>query len=228
MRIYIVAVDSSTAEVEVLQHVKPPYLLLSYFYFRNKPLKDYLKKLGYQPKEILMDSGAFSALNKGRGIALTDYMTFIDQNPEITNYISLDVIGDEMMSYEYFRLMKLKGYNPIAVVHYGENYRYWLEKYFMEGERHIALGGTVPIKDKRKVAAWVNEIQKAFPAIQFHLLGSSSGKIVDHCDIFSCDSSTWFMEAINGKPKEIKGTTREAKIRRAIYNLKREVERCLK
>jgi hypothetical protein len=146
MKIYHVAVDSSTAELETLKEVKPPRLLLSYFYFRNKPLNDYIERLKYQP-EILLDSGAYSAWTKGKGIALTDYMKYIKENKDyISAYINLDVFGDNEMSYDYYQIMKRKGYNPIPVVQYGVNHMEWLEKYYQHGERFMALGGTVPIK----------------------------------------------------------------------------------
>lgn len=224
IKIYHVAVDSSSAETEALRKVRPPRLLLSYFYFRNKPLKQFIEKIGYTP-EIMLDSGAYSAWTRGRGIALTDYMKYIDENKEhISHYINLDVFGDNELSFDYYQIMKKKGYTPIPVVHYGKEDRYWFERYFDEGESFIALGGTVPIKDKWEVSSWARMFCWEFPEVKFHLLGSSSRKVIDYCDLYSCDSSTWFMMAINGHPKHIRGRSREAKIKRAKYNLKKEVE----
>lgn len=187
-------------------------------------MKAYCEKLGYQP-EILLDSGCFSAFNKGKGIALTDFMKYIQDNKEfITHYINLDVIQDNDMSFDYYKIMKKKGFQPIPVLQYGENDEYWLDKYISEGETYIALGGTVGIKNKQQVAEWVRMISWLYPNVNFHLLGSSSRKISDSCDIYSMDSSTWFMMAINGYPHHIKGTSRESKIERATYNLIRELE----
>ncbi|MEH7251917.1 hypothetical protein V7111_07305 [Neobacillus niacini] len=222
MKLYHVAVDSSTAEVEALRQVKPPRLLLSYFYFRNKPLGEYIEKIGYTP-EIILDSGAWSAYNKGKGIALTEYLKYIEENKEyIHKYFSLDVIFDSQMSYRYWQIMKEKGYNPIPVFHYGEEAAHL--KRYVEQTDYIGLGGTVTIKDKNEVGDWVRMITWQYPDKKFHLLGSSSDKIISTCDLESTDSSTWFMQAIMGKPKHIKGTSREAKIERAIFNLKRELE----
>jgi hypothetical protein len=222
MKLYHVAVDSSTAELEVLRDLKPPRLLLSYFYFRNKPLKEYVERLGYQP-EILLDSGAYSAWTKGKGIALTDYLKFLDENASLVSaYFSLDVIQDSHLSYRYWQIMKEKGYNPIPVYHYGEDEKH-LQRYTNQTD-YIGLGGTVPIGSKSEVADWARMITWQYPEIKFHLLGSSSDKIINTCDLESIDSSTWFMQAVMGKPKQIKGTTREAKIKRAKHNLKRELE----
>jgi hypothetical protein len=229
MKIYHVAVDTSTAETEALRAVKPPRLLLSYQRFKNKPLSTFTEKLGYVPEEIVIDCGAFS----GKGIALTDYMTYLKENENyITHYMSLDVVerdGEQLivdaeMTYEYYCIMKRKGFNPIPVIHYGYDPEYWLQKYLEKGETYIALGATVPVKNKWEVSEWVRLLSWQYPEVKFHLLGSSSRKILDHCDVYSVDSSTWFMMAINGYPKHIKGYSREAKIERAKFNLQKELE----
>lgn len=223
MELYHVAVDSTTAELEVLREVKPPRLLLSYHYFKNKPLKDYVEKLGYKP-EIFLDSGAWSAYNKGKGIALTDYLKYIDDNVEyVKRYFSLDVVFDSHLSYRYWEIMKEKGYNPIPVYHYGEDEQI-LQTYANQTD-YIGLGGTVTVKDKGEVSNWVRMITWGYPEIKFHLLGSSSAKIINTCDIASIDSSTWWMQAVMGNPKHIKGKSREKKMERAKFNLRRELEK---
>lgn len=224
IKIYHVATDKSSAENEALKQVKPERLLLSYFYFRNKPLDQFIEKIGYTP-EIFLDSGAYSAYTKGKGIALTDYLRYISDNQRwIKSYFSLDVMFDSLLSYRYYQIMKEKQYNPIPVFHYGEPLHI-LQRY-AEHTDFIALGGTVPEQNKSKVAEWTQGIIEKHPEIKFHLLGSSSRKIIDTCDLYSCDSSTWIMGAFNGYPKHIKGTTREAKIERAVFNLQKELELC--
>lgn len=224
MIIYHVFTGKSTAELEAIRKAQPQYLLLSYFYVKNKPLQQFVEQLGYRP-HILLDSGAFSAHTQGKGIALTDYMQYIkDNEPYISEYMNLDVFQDNEMSFAYFNIMKMKGFKPIAVVQYGTNETEWLEKYIELGESRIALGGTVPITNKSVVANWIRLLTWQYPDIKFHLLGSSSKKITDTCDLFSCDSSTWMMQALNGKPGHIKGKSREAKIQRAIFNLRQEIQ----
>lgn len=228
LKIFHVVVDTSTAELEAIQTIKPPRLLLSYFYFKNKPLKEYFKKIGYIPQEIIFDSGAYSAMTKKKHIALTAYLDYIihakNDHPNI-RFINLDVIGDHQLSFDYFLILKRKGLQPLPVIHYSEDYKKWLEKYLAYGENFIALGGTVPIKNKQLIADWIKEINREYPHVNLHLLGSSSKKILSQCQLFSCDSSTWFKMAINGYPKLIEGNTREAKIERAKLNLLEEMEK---
>jgi hypothetical protein len=222
MRFYHVVTAKSSAEIEVIKDLKPPRLLLSYFYFRNKPLEQFINDIGYIP-EIYLDSGAWSAYTKNKGIALTDYLKYIQENEKwITAYFSLDVVFDSLISYRYWQIMGEKGFNPIPIFHYQEDVK--LLQMYAEQTDFIGLGGTVTEPDKNKVADWARMIIWQYPELQFHLLGSSSKKIIDTCDLVSADSSSWFMMAVNGYPKHIKRRTREAKINRAKYNLEQELQ----
>ena len=218
MRLYFVVTDKSTVETEVVAALKPDRLLLSYFYFRAKGIGQLIDKIGYRP-EVLLDSGAFSAWNTGKNIAIVDYMRFIDENKAHADlYIALDVIGDPDLTRMYYEIMRFKGYSPIPVFHYGDDLKY-LDYYVGKGERTIALGGTAKMRSKPTVAKWCADIIGKYPDIDFHLLGSSSRQITDHCALASCDSSTWIIGAFNGRPAHIPGTSRAKKKDRALYNM---------
>ena len=225
MKIYHVVTHSTSVEIDVVREVRPPRLLLSYYYFKNRPLNAFIEEIGYMPDEILLDSGAYSAWSKGKNISPIDYMNYLEANKSyITNYIALDVIGDADLTKIYFDIMRSKGFDPIPVFHYGDE-EGRLQTYIDEGCSYIALGNTVPIKNKQIVADWINRTIPKYEGVRFHLLGSSSKKITENTSIYSCDSSTWIMMAINGKPKHISGRTREAKVTRAKFNLELELQR---
>lgn len=205
-------------EIEVIKKVKPPALLCSYWYFRNIAIRDLFDQLGYTP-EILLDSGAYSAFTKGKSVSLIDYMAYIKANEnEINQYISLDVIGDPYITKAYYNIMLGKGFSPIPVYHFGEDIE-TLRFYVERGSQVVALGNTVPIRDKGKVALWCDSLKKQFPDVIFHLLGSSSMKIIQSGVVDTCDSSAWYMQAVNGNPRTIGGKSKEAKIERAMYNM---------
>jgi hypothetical protein len=148
-------------------------------------------------------------------------MEYISNNKDyIQHYINLDDISEPDISCWSYLVMKKKGFSPIPVYHYQEDEKY-LEYYIKKGERFIALGGTVPEKNKTVVAEWINYIINKYPNIKFHHLGSTSKKILNNCpELYSCDASTWIMQAVMGHPQEIaKGMTFEAKLKRAIYNM---------
>ena len=226
MNLYHVFTGYSNAEYEVIKEVKPPRILISFYYFKNKSLKELIERIGYRPV-IMLDSGAYSAFTKGKNISPIDYMDYILLNKEfIDYYISLDVIGDSEISIKYYEILKLKNFSPIPVYHYGEHENI-LRFYIADKNDYIALGNTVPIKNKDIIVEWINELAKKYPKIKFHLLGSSSKKILNCEGLFSCDSSSWILQAKNGKPLHIVGNSTEAKISRAIYNMREELSLCI-
>jgi hypothetical protein len=204
-------------EVEVIKEVRPKNILISYWYFKNRNLQEWVKDLGYLPN-IMLDSGAWSAYNQDKRIDFKKYIDYINKYKEyIYEFVNLDEIGDPDISYWSYLVMKKKGLNPIPVYHYGEDFKY-LDAYIKRGEKRIAFGGTVMEKDKIKVANIASEILKRYPQISLHLLGSSSKKLIQYCpEAHSCDSSTWMKMAINGFPKHIEGKTYEAKKERMKY-----------
>jgi hypothetical protein len=223
VKVYFVTVGLRE-ELEVIKRVRPPRLLCSYWYFKNKPLAELCAELGYRP-EILLDSGAYSAYTKGKNVNLLDYMAYIEANRNhIEKYISLDVIGDERLTLLVYQLMRGDGLNPAPVVHYGRDAAAALRRYTLYGAKQIALGGTVPIRDKNEVAHWCDEMKRSYPRGRFHLLGSTSPTLLQNGALASCDASTWYLAAVKGRPRTIPGKSREAKMARAEANMRRIME----
>lgn len=223
MKVYFVT-TGLREEIQVIKKVRPPRLLCSYWYFKNKPLADFCTELGYYP-EILLDSGAYSAYTKGKNVNLLDYMAYIETNKDyIHQYIALDVIGDERLTWLVYRLMASHGLAPVPVVHYEKGSRDIMVRYRCHGCEHIALGGTVPIRDKKVVARWCEIMKLVHPTASLHLLGSCSPALLQNGALASCDASSWYIQAVNGKPAAIPGKTREAKMARAEANMRRIME----
>lgn len=216
MKVYFVT-TGLREEMEVIKKVRPPRLLCSYWYFKNKSLADFCDALGYQP-EIMLDSGAYTAHTKGKNVNLLDYIAYIRANREhISQYITLDTIGDSHMTSLIYWLMIGSGLNPVPVIHYGDDLAEL--KYCTIHAKLVALGNTVGIPDKSKVARWCQEVKRAKPDAKLHLLGSSSQKMLQSGALASCDSSAWYLMAVNGKPKDIQG-----KLQRAEANMRRIME----
>lgn len=221
---FVVSGRSNETEMNVVKKLKPKYLMLSYHYFKNVDLGEFKKFLGYEPI-ILGDSGAWSAFNKGAVVKLDKYCEWIEKNEKhLSRYICLDKVGDNDASIEMYYEMKSRGLKPVPVFHYMGDESI-LEKYIAEGEKFICLGGTVPIKNKNAVAEWVRMLAWSYPEVRFHLLGSGSKKILDHCDIESADAATWIIGAVNGKPKHIEGKDQKAKEKRALWNMSEHMKK---
>lgn len=111
MKVYFVTIGL-IQEMEVIRKVRPPRLLCSYWYFKNRSLQEFCSAIGYQP-EIMLDSGAYSAFTQGRSVNLFDYMKYIEENADyISRYISLDVIGDFSPQKRITRLCGTKDLIP--------------------------------------------------------------------------------------------------------------------
>jgi hypothetical protein len=211
-------------ERQAIKVAKPTYLLLSYYYWKGTNIQGFIDEIGYKPK-LMLDSGAFSSFTKGKNASIIDYMNYIKKNEQyFDSYISLDVMDDPDISIKYYEIMKMKGFNPIPVYHYGDDEMY-LKYYIEEGEKYIALGKTVPLKKKFIVADWINELMAKYPDVKFHLLGSSSSVITRLTNVYSMDASSWMHRAIKGYPKDIVGNDKEAKTARAIYQLREIMQR---
>lgn len=222
MKVYFVT-SGLREEMEVIRKVRPPRLLCSYWYFKNRCLREFCCNIGYQP-EIMLDSGAYSAFTKGRNVNLFDYMKYIEENADhITRYVALDVIGDPFTTKAYYGIMQHKGFDPIPVFHCGDDLSV-MQYYVTNGAKVVALGNTVKIRDKEEVAQWCKEIHELYTDISLHLLGSSSQKIIDCGALASCDSSSWYVRAVNGHPESIPGKTRPSKLARAEANMVRIME----
>ena len=222
MKVYFVTVGLRE-EIEVIRNVRPPRLLCSYWYFKSRSLREFCNSIGYRP-EIILDSGAYSAFTKGKSVNLFDYMKYIEENAEyISWYVALDVIGDSFSTKAYYEIMRSKCFNPVPVFHYDDDFSL-IQYYARAGAEMVALGNTVRIRNKEEVARWCRLVHQQQPDILLHLLGSSSQKIID-CDVVtSCDSSAWYMRAVNGSPTSIPGKHRPSKIARAEANMVRIME----
>lgn len=223
MKVYFVTAGKRE-EMQVIKQVLPPRILCSYWYFKNMPLSKLCEQIGYRP-EIMLDSGAYSAHKKGTLLDVSAYMDYIKANERyISRYVTMDVIGDGQTTRKFYEQMQQCGFSPIPVIHYGADISEDLAWYVNRGVKLIALGGTVGVRDKREVVAWCIKVKEMYPECKFHLLGSSSTKILQCGALDSCDASTWYMAAVNGKPLSIPGRNKEAKIARAEENMRRIME----
>ena len=225
-KLYFVSIDKKV-ENETIRRVKPKGILLSYYYFKNKNIRDWIEKIGYKP-DIILDSGAFSAWTQGKEINLKNYMEYIKEFEDcIEKYIILDEIGKPKETYENYKIMKKNGLNPVPVFHIGSDFKY-MDTYKKHDEDFIALGGVAKLKNKTLIRNWVNQLCQKYPNIKFHLLGNTSPKVINNCPIYSADSSAYIIGAVFGNPKHISGNEFEDKVKRAKYNMVKSIKSVVK
>jgi hypothetical protein len=210
--------SGNSRELEALRIVQPPNLLLSYYYVKSRPLSEWIRKLGYRPR-ILLDSGAFSAYTKGITISLSGYLQYLaDNQHELDEYITLDIIGNEKQTVDVYKQMIKEGFSPIPVYHY-LSLEHYLRYYVERGAKRIALGGAMIVPNRNHVARWAQRWVNRYPTVSFHLLGSMSMAARNVKGLTSCDSSAWIMLAKNGYPHHIPERTHDAMVQRMVYNL---------
>lgn len=221
MKYYFVYCGQSSIETEVIKEMQPPRLMLSHHYWKNKDLGEMKEQLGYDP-EIFYDSGAFSAYNSGKVVKMADYLADLERKKDhITKYMALDCLGDNWETFGAYEYMKKSDWDPVPVFQYEKQMDLtYLEKYVELGETFIALGGTVPINNRYEIREYVRLLCWQFPEVDFHLLGTGSKPIINSCDLASADASSWIIAATRyGRPEHIKGTSREARKKRAAWNM---------
>jgi hypothetical protein len=98
-------------------------LLISYAYLREEPAT--LERVMNHPDvELLIDSGAFTAMNAGSEIDLSDYIEFLHRwKDRIFGYMALDKLQDPVQTDRNLRIMLEAGLKPIPVHVLGDDGR---------------------------------------------------------------------------------------------------------
>lgn len=189
------------------------HILISFAYL--EPWKG--RKLIKQNKvELICDSGAFTAWNKGASINIDKYIQFIKDYEEIiTHVVNLDVIpgttGSEPtvedielaaeQGWKNLEIMKAQKINPIHVFHQGEDFK-WLTKMINSGLDYIGISPCNDFADLKKMH-WLDHSFRLIansinPNIKTHGFGVTSNKLLERYPWYSCDSSSYSLSAAFG------------------------------
>jgi len=178
--------------------------LESYLYFENKKVSigETLTKWGVN--DLILDSGAFSAFTRNVKIDIQKYAKTVLENKQyITKCANLDVIGNAEATYENWLYLKEKGCDPLPVIHYGADKK-WFNVYLKDHKvPYLALGGLVPYsKQKKKLESWLDysfSIIKPYFPVKIHLFGITTNWVLSKYPIYSCDSTGWLYAGKRGR-----------------------------
>jgi hypothetical protein len=173
-----------------------------------------VQKHAQESDSIIIDSGAFSLWNKGKGtIDIDEYIAFCQGLPQSWTFINLDVIpetgsskadierccGESYENFQYIR-KRLPESTVMPVYHYGEDMR-WLRRYEEEAEFiGISPANDTSEKVKRRFLAEVFttwDKQK-----RFHALGYSSATGLEIFPFYSVDSISYKRQNIRSHSPE--------------------------
>lgn len=176
-------------------------------------------------RKVFVDSGAFSAWSKGKGIDTDEYINYLNTNTnELTLFASVDNIPGELTrtptlkekqqspilsweNYMYMRERVIDKDKLLPVFHIGEDFKYLnnMCNVILDGKHipYIALGGTVGIKDRNVKSNWYKQCFKIIqqsnnPNVKVHAFGMTSLNILEDFPFTSADSTSWLMVSNNG------------------------------
>jgi len=166
--------------------------------------------------DILIDSGAFTAWNKGRPVQLEQLLAYHKQildtygDKHDFQFIALDVIPGERgrmaTPQEMEDGMKRSFDNFLAMAEFHGDVKKVLPVYhsgepvafrdaFLEHTNHICLSMNQNLSERERVA-WAMEAQ--VPGVKLHGLAATGTRIMEYVDWYSVDSAGWLMTAAMG------------------------------
>lgn len=172
-------------------------MLVSYHYMRKWDDAKIDYTLSNPHIELLLDSGAFSALNAGAEVHLDDYMDFVRRwEDKLFGYMLLDKLGDPEQTRINYRTMLDAGLHPIPIHVRGDNQERMDELF--ETSAYVAMGGF-----RRPKRGWCSpgyiRLKMDWAAGRpVHWLGYTRLDILKAFSPYSCDSSNIMSAAMFG------------------------------
>lgn len=174
---------------------------------------------------MALDSGAFGIYNKfsKRSMSISDSSTTYYESPEfkkylkkyqdfLTNtlpkrnlfYVTVDALYQPQLTYDIWRDFKRAGFNPMPVVHYGEDMK-WLKKYMGETD-YLGIGGmgTRGMFSVHDYMQWADEVfriisdSKGRPKWKTHGFALTQYDMLKRYAWHSVDSTTAYRASSNG------------------------------
>ena len=164
-------------------------ILISYFYITKNRLK-YLGGI----KNLLIDSGGFTAIKKGKKIDVIKYAQFLNNN-QIKKAFTLDVPDLEESKFNLKYLEKNTTTQIIPIYHPSEymdlKYRDLIKEYAKKYD-YIGIGGLVNRKLKKSFKIeFLDYVFKYAKGVKLHGLGLYSDMYLKNYPFYSVDFTSW-------------------------------------
>ena len=170
-------------------------ILLSFFY-HNDNKGDKMATALEMFDNVFLDSGGFTARNKGAEIKISDYKDYLlkVKNKEKFHYANLDLKTYEE-TIDNQRYLEKHGLKPIPVYHFSEynskNREVLLD--YIKKYDYIAVGGVVGAKlNSIQKVNYLNYVFKhTRDKIKIHGFGITDIKLLKQYPFYSVDSTSW-------------------------------------
>lgn len=174
-----------------------PAILVSYYYWRQWARCRFVARWQrpFPYRQMMLDSGAFSAQSHGVEIDVQDYIRFVkwvqEREPEIVEIVALDVIGDWEASLRNYEAMRTAGIDAIPTYHVGDppGMLYQLASEYDK----IALGGMVGYPQRRD---WLRRCFEEVWPKKIHGLGITNERVLLELPFHSVDSTNWKVKPV--------------------------------
>lgn len=214
MNIYL-ATSPSKQHFKLLMEEKVRNILVSYHYLK-KP-SELIKLLeGYEPKRIIIDSGAFSVWSNGGSIDIEQYAKFCVELKEILSpnikltIVNLDVLPGKWgfvpskeeiakSAEEGWKNMEFLESKGLEVMHIFHQHEDWviLDK-LMKHSNYIGISPANDVANKTK-QTWMNKVfSRVRDKVRTHGFAVTSCNQLYDYPYYSADSSSWISPARYG------------------------------
>lgn len=176
----------SKKDIETLSQCGVKDILMSYY--RVGKSGTFARMI--EGKNLMLDSGAFSAFTKNAKINIYSYMHFIRRfSKHIITYVNLDVIGDPKATLVNQKLMEKEGFHPLPVWHGNEDWQ--ILKDYCSSYDYVGIGGIAGVSEHHSRKRLLDKIFFEFTGKKFHLFGVTSFPILKGYPFYSVDSTSW-------------------------------------
>ena len=205
MRIFF-AVSHTKKYIKLLEEEKVENVLISYAFFKS-PNKTRELFANYNPKNLMIDSGAFSVWTRGEEVNIELYAYFCERIKELFSSsiycVNLDVLPGRFgqrptqeqvensaeEGWKNMEYLESKGLKVIPVFHQHEDFK-WLDKM----RNHCDYIGISPANDvsMKEKLNWLNKVFLIIKdTIKTHGFAVTSWQQLYKYPFFSVDSSSW-------------------------------------
>jgi hypothetical protein len=236
MRLFF-AVSPTKQHIRLLKETNAENMLISYHFIKSpRRLLELME--GYEPKNLIIDSGAFSVWSNGGSVDINDYAKFCKDvkeilSPNINLYcVNLDVLPGKFgerpnkeerensatKGWENMLYLESLGLKVIHVFHQHEDFS-WLIKL----SEHSDYIGVSPANDcsMREKELWMNKVYSIIKdKVKTHGFAVTSHTQLYKYPLFSCDSSSW---TAPGRFGRIPIFTDDLKLKSFVYKCKEDV-----
>jgi hypothetical protein len=175
---------------------EPHNVLISYHYCKSRGVQDLKSTFwkSYPRVRVFADSGGFSAWTLGKPIDIGAYAEWLkENNPHLSAYANLDVIGDAVGTRKNQRDLEARGLSPVPIFHFGTDFDS-LRGMIEDGYGYICLGGMVgrPRPALMRFAIRCFKIAREMDrGTVFHGFGLTAPLLITSLPWYSVDSTTW-------------------------------------